>query len=158
MKKQRMIGILAVLCVLSVAVMIYALLSGGKTEPFLPPPFDPSAQTGAPAVPEGLGYQTLDAGPFRVAVCGEIGTEGTEAVAYLTNPPDNEVWIKGRLLNETGEILGETGLIRPGEYVRSIPLRILPEPGTAVILKVMTYEPDTYHSLGAVSLKTRIGE
>ena len=158
MKKQRMIGILAVLCVLSVGAMIFALLSGGKTEPFVPPSFDPSAQTGAPAVPEGLGYQTLDAGSFRVAVCGEIGTEGAEAAVYLTNLPDNKVWLKGRLLDETGTILGETGLIRPGEYIRTVPLKTAPEPGTPVILKVMAYEPDTYHSLGAVSLNTRIGE
>ena len=49
-----------------------------------------------------------------------------------------------------GNILGETGLIRPGEYVRSVNLTALPQPDAEVSYKIMSYEPDTYFSCGAV--------
>lgn len=158
MEKYRVIRILSVLCVLSVAAMAAALLSGGGGGTFVPPPFDPSAQEGIPDVPDGLGYQMLDAGPFRVALCAEIGMEELGASVYLTNPADNVVWLKLRILDETGDMLGETGLLRPGEYVKNVPLREAPGQGEPIVLKVMAYEPDTYHSQGAAVLNTRMGE
>ena len=158
MDKRRLIYILSVLCVLSVAAMIFALVLGAEEMTFTPPPFDPAAQSGVPEVPDGLGYQTLDAGVFRVALCGEIGTDGTDAVVYLTNPADNDVWLKVRILDGNGEILGQSGLVRPGEYVKNIGLDLLPVPGTPIVLKVMAYEPETYHSRGAVSVNTHMGE
>ena len=60
------------------------------------------------------------------------------------------------LLDEKGNILGETGLIRPGEYVRTLTLNGEVKPGTPVTLKIMAYEPETYHSAGAAALNTRI--
>ena len=158
MDKGRLICILSVLCVLSLGAMTLALLPGTETAAFTPPPFDPAAEAGTPAVPDGLGYRTLDAGAFRVALCGEIVTEGSDATVYLTNPPDGDAWLKVRILNEKGEILGESGLIRPGEYVRNIRLNQLAAPGTPIVLKVMAYEPETYHSRGAVTVHTHVGE
>ena len=155
MEKRKLICLLSVLCILSVAAMVFALGSGTQ---FTPPPFDPAAQTGTPVVPEGLGYQILDAGEFRVALCGEIRAEMTDAQVYLTNPPDNDVWLKVRILDGNGEILGQSGLVRPGEYVQNITLDPLPAPGTPIVLKIMAYEPETYHSRGAVAVNTRMGE
>ena len=158
MDKRRLICILSVLCVLSVAAMFFALRSGAEKADFTPPPFDPAAQTGTPVVPEGLGYQTLDAGVFRMALCGEIGTDGTDAQVYLTNPVGNEVWLKVRILDRNGEILGESGLVWPGEYVENVALDQLPLPGTPIVLKIMAYEPETYYSRGAVTVNTHVGE
>ena len=64
--------------------------------------------------------------------------------------------IKLRVLDAQGDTLGETGLIRPGEYVQSVALDALPEDGDAVTLKLMAYEPETYYSGGSVSLKTTV--
>ena len=158
MDKGRLICILSVLCVISLGAMTLALLPGTETSAFTPPPFDPAAQAGEPAVPDGLGYQTLETGPFRVALCGEIMAEGMEAQVYLTNPAANDAWLKVRILNEKGEILGESGLIRPGEYVRNISMGQMSAAGMPVVLKIMAYEPETYHSRGAVTLNTRMGE
>lgn len=158
MNKGKWIRILAVLCVVSVIGMVGALRFGGKTETFVPPPFDPTAQSGIPEVPAGLGYRELDAGPYRVALCGQITQENSAALVCLTNPIDNDVWIKLRILDENGHILGETGLTRPGEFVRLMEINPIPESGTELVLKVMAYEPDTYHSLGAVTIHTRMGD
>ena len=60
------------------------------------------------------------------------------------------------MLDEDGEVLGETGLIRPGEYVQAVTFDAIPVSGTAISMKVMAYEPETYHSAGAVTLNTTI--
>lgn len=94
---------------------------------------------------------------YRFSVCGNVMTEGNEAVVYLTNPAENEVWMKLRVLDENGNVLGETGLIKPGEYVKSVALNTLPDAGTKISLKIMGYEPETYRSAGSVTLNTAIG-
>ena len=158
MKREKWIRVLAVLCAVSVFGMICALRFSTTTDSFSPPPFDPAAQSGVPSVPEGLGYTELEAGDFRAALCGNVTAEKEAAVIFLTNPGENHVWLKLRLLDENRNILGETGLVRPGEFVRLLEMNPMPEPGTPVVLKVMAYEPDTYHSQGAVTVNTRMGD
>lgn len=156
MGTKKLVTALGILAFLSVAVML-AVLSFGNTSPgFTPPPFDPAAQVGTPAVPAELGYGQLDAQAFRASLCGVLKpAEGTLDI-WLTNPAENSVWLKLRLMDSRGNLLGETGLLRPGEYVRQISLSSAPEPGSTVILKLMAYEPDTYHSAGSITLTTSI--
>ena len=137
--RKGVLPVTAGLCVLAVTVMMIALLSGGRQESFSPPPFDAAAQTGAPEVPENAGYGEMDAKAFRFSAAGE-----------------NTVWLKVRILDENGDILGESGLIRPGEYVRSVELNSVPQQTTAVSLKIMAYEPETYYSAGSAVLNTTL--
>ena len=155
MRKNRVIVMLAALCIFSLAAMVLALSRGQERVEFIPPPFDTAAQTGMPEVPAGLGYQELDAQAYRVWLCGEVHIQNGAAEVWFANPESNLVWLKLRVLDEDGQILGQTGILRPGEYVRQVALGEL-EPGAAVTLKVMAYEPDTYHSAGALVFHTRI--
>lgn len=59
-------------------------------------------------------------------------------------------------LDAKGSILGETGLVRPGEYVPFLCLNTTPKSGVAITLKLMAYEPETYHSAGTVVLNTTV--
>lgn len=153
----RLFALAAVLCVVCVGIMIYALATTGtKTEKFVPPPFDTAAQTGTPEVPEDLGWDELDAQSYKFSVCGVFALENGKADVWLTNPEENEVWLKVRVLDMDGNTLGETGLIRPGEYVRSVTLQPEPKAGDNIQLKIMAYEPDTYYSAGTVSLNTTV--
>ena len=61
------------------------------------------------------------------------------------------------VFDEQGNMLGETGLIKPNEYVKYVTLSKTPEVGTKIKLKIMGYEPHTYYSAGAASLNTQIG-
>lgn len=155
MEKHKVIAVLFTVCILSLTVMVLALCWGQPEAEFVQPPFEPTAQRGIPEVPEGIGYQKLDAQAFRVALCGELHVRDGGAEVWFTNPEDNAVWLKLRVLDEDGQLLGETGLLRPGEYVRQV---VLTENGrdTPVALKVMAYEPGTYYSAGSVVLHTRI--
>ena len=159
--KNYILPLAAVLCVLSLAVMIFALTKQ-NTETvmgeFTPPPFDSSAMVGTPAVPDGLGWQELDAKAYVVGICGKFILNSSTADLWLTNPDSNTVWLKVRVLDEKGNTLGETGIIKPGEYVQSVTLDTVPKAGTPIVLKIMAYQPDTYYSEGAVSLNTTISE
>ena len=94
---------------------------------------------------------------YRFSVCGNVIMEGSNAAVYLTNPAENEVWLKLRVLDENDNILGETGLIRPGEYVKDVALTENLTAGTKIKLKIMGYEPETYFSAGSATLNTAIG-
>lgn len=156
-KRKNKLPLAVVVCVLSVVVMIATLCCHKReTGEFVPPSFDETVQTGIPIVPDGLGWQELDATVFKVSVCGKVMVKETSADVWLTNPESNTVWLKLRVLDENGTILGETGLIRPSEYVQSVTLNTVPEVGTKIVLKVMSYQPDTYYSEGAVTLDTTI--
>lgn len=157
-RQRRLLTAVAVLCVVSVAVMIYALVTP-KTAmgEFVPPPFEAAAEVGTPQVPDGLGWQELDAKAYKVGLCGELIPDGQAVDVWFTNPESNTIWMKLRLLDSKGNLLGETGLIRPGEYVRSVSLSTVPAAGTALVMKVMAYEPETYTSAGVVSMQTVMG-
>lgn len=141
--------------------MLAALRFGGKQNltPFTPPPFESTAVQGVPHVPENLGYLSpyREGMGYRFSVCGNIILHGTDATVFFTNPAGNDVWLKLRVLDESGNLLGETGLIRPGEYVQTVALNTHLEAGIPIRLKIMGYTPETYHSAGSVMLNTAVG-
>lgn len=157
--QKVLLSILAVCFAAALAVMIFALSRPQKEAEFSPPPFDSTAQQGVPNVAEELGYSSpyKEGMSYRFSVCGNVSMEGEKAVVYLTNDAENEVWIKLRVYDESGEMLGETGLIKPNEYVKYVTLSKALPIGTTVKLKIMGYEPQTYHSAGAAALNTKIG-
>ena len=165
-KKQNKISILLVyilgaLTTIALIVMVIALCIPKEPEKgeFVPPAFDSAAVAGMPEVPDGLGYSSpyQEGMGYRFSVCGNVKLEGKNAIVYLTNDSENEVYIKLRILDETGSILGETGLLKPGEYVRAVELDEVLTSGTKIALKIMSYEPDTYMSAGSAVLNTMIG-
>ena len=148
----------AVLCAVSVAVMLYVLsIPQTVMGEFVPPPFETAAVTGTPQVPDGLGWQEVDAKAYKVGLCGKLIPDGQAVDVWFANPAENTIWMKLRLLDGKGNLLGETGLIRPGEYVRSVTMNNVPAAGTALVMKVMAYEPETYTSAGVVSMQTVMG-
>ncbi len=162
-KKQNMtpIYILGAVTAVMLIVMIVALCI--PKEPtvgeFVPPAFDNAAVAGTPDVPEGLGYSSpyQDGMAYRFSVCGNVTMDGKTATVYLTNDAENEVYLKLRVLDASGNTLGETGLIKPGEYVKDVELTEQLAQGTKVILKIMSYDPETYMSMGSAVMNTKIG-
>lgn len=147
----------AVLCVaLLIAVIALYTMPQPTQGEFIPPEFDAAAIAGEPQVPQELGYSKIyrDGMEFSAWVCGKVTQESGAAVVYFTNPSENNVWMKVRMMDQKGNVLGESGLILPGEYVRTVSLAKELKPGSAVSMKIMTYEPETYFSMGAVTLNT----
>lgn len=160
-KKKWLLPAVCTLCALSLcvlaAVLIARAISRTDQSGFQPPPFEAAAVSGTPEVPEELGYSPVQAkDAFTAYLCGKPLAEDGRAAVYFTSPADNTAWLKLRVMDDAGEVLGETGLLRPGEYVRDMKVEPVPEDGAAVTLKIMAYEPETYYSLGAVSLNTTL--
>ena len=160
-KADKRIAILGSVLAVVFTIMIVALSIPRETEwgEFVPPEFEAAAVTGTPEVPDGLGYSApyQDGMAYRFAVCGNVLMEGKQALVYFTNPAENDTWTKLRFYDEAGNLLGETGLLKPGEYVQYVELNNELAPGTPIKLKIMGYEPETYTSAGAVVLNTQIG-
>lgn len=146
-------------CIAAVIIMIVALCMPKKTEqkPFIPPSFDENATQGEPIVPDDLGYSILyrDGMSFKVGICGKINVTNNSADVYLTNISENNVWLKVRFYDQAGNALGESGLLKPGEYLQSVALDHISDTNS-VTVKVMSYEPDTYRSMGTITLTPKI--
>ena len=150
----------AFVCALSlVAVGVCACLTADRQASFEPPSFEAAAVVGVPDVPAELGWSEVwqEGMDFKAGVCGapSVSADGLASV-WFANLSDAGAWIKLRVLDATGAVIGETGLLRPGEYVESVALDPVPAAGDAVTLEIMAYEPDTYHSLGAARLSTSL--
>ena len=161
MKKTQTLFLAGILCILALVSMVLALVFGGtqkQNSSFIPPPFDSSAESGPPEVPEELGWTEIyqDGMAFKCSICGNVIASGGAADVYFTNSSEQEVWLKLRVLDEDGSIIGETGLIKPGEYVKSVLIDKDVSDGSSIKLKIMAYEPQTYYSAGAVTLNTQI--
>ncbi len=159
-EQKRLILMLAGVCLAMLIAMCIILAVTHKEPtppPFVPPEFDTSAVTGTPEVPDGLGWSEVykTGMSFRASVCGEvrIDQEG-RAKIYFTNPAENTLWLKLRVMGADGKVLGETGLIKPGEYLPEITFEKLPENGEKITLRMMSYQPETYYSGGSVNLTT----
>ena len=148
-----------ILILLAVIVMIVSLCMPKEAEQksFVPPPFDDGAAVGEPTVPDHLGYSILyqEGMSFKVGICGKINVTNGSADVYLTNVSENNVWLKVRFYDRSGDIVGESGLIKPGEYLQSVTLNDISDTDN-ITVKVMSYEPDTYKSMGAITLNPKI--
>ena len=133
-----------------------------ETLPFVPPPFDENAIEHEPMldeVPENLGYSIIyDASrmSYKIGLCGLfLVNSENKADIYFTNPSVNEVWLKLRIYSEADstDIICETGLIKPGELLKTVEFNRPLEDGEPIIVKVMSYDPSNYYSMGAFMMK-----
>lgn len=162
MKNNKMfIPILSIVCIISICFMVFALC---RTAPknsnaeFVPPEFDVNAVKGIPEVPEEYGWSEIyqDGMNFKVGISKKIINTENQAEVYLYNNEENSVWLKLRMLDEDGKILGESGLIKPGEYIRTIAFTESVYDGQKIKMKIMSYQLETYYSEGSIILNTNI--
>ena len=159
--------LISLLCIVALAligvmVALIILLQPQENKPvvgeFVPPAFDEGAIEGKPSEADVAekGYNELykDGMKYKFSICGQVDIVDGKADVYFTNTEENTLWMKLRVFDEKGNVLAETGLIKPNEYLKTVNFNTVPENGSKLIMKVMTYEPDTYYSGGAVSLTT----
>lgn len=162
-KTQRIIvsilgGILGAVLVL-VFLLAAGIIRRQEVLDFTPPPFDKVAIVGAPDLADREDYKRMDIGEgFSVSMCGAPVFDGTGAELYLTSPASNEVWVRVKIYDQSGALIGESGLLRPGEYVRSVPLTVAPDRDIPVTVKILSYEPETYYSLGSANANVTLSQ
>lgn len=151
-------GVLTVLMIVMIAALCFPE-SIPKGE-FTPPAFEDSALQGIPEVDECLAYQEVyrDGMAYRLYVCCVPAISGNELTVYFTSADTNEKYLKLRVLDEKGNMLGESGLLKAGEYVRTVTLSKELSTDTKIELKVMGYEPEDYSSAGSISINVTAKE
>ena len=95
-------------------------------------------------VAEGMLSMSVNATPF-----GSLGTDGGAVNWLIENPSNQGKLIRVEIRLEDGELIYETGALRPGTYVESAPLKSPLEAGrydcTAIFY---TYNMDTEEYIG----------
>ena len=153
MDKQQKI-IISVLCVVLALLLAFTLiiLIHGPFTYFEPPLADENAQTGIPQLTEGT-LGSITGGPgFRFLLAKEPMYENGKVALYFTSPETNTVWMVAELCDANGNTIGKSGLLRPGEYVESITVYEDATVGEAITVRILSYEPDTYYSMGSVNV------
>ena len=166
-KKGADKALISLICVVVLALVVLTVLliqvankepksSSNNNVEFIPPKFDEGATEGNPTVPDGMGYFEVykEGMSFHSFVCGEVNISDGKADIYFTNPAQNDIWMKLRIFDEKGNVIAETGLIKPNEYLKTVTFDKIPKNNSNIVMKIMTYEPNTYYSGGAVSLST----
>ena len=119
---------------------------------FEAPPFDSNALVGIPQeVIAREDYRALDVnGNYTFSICGTLSFSDGLLAPYFASHGENEVLLRIKVYDIDGTELGKSGLIRPGEYVKTVALSRTPT-GNTVTVKVLSYEPNTYYSHGTAS-------
>ena len=159
MSKKSTVIIATVICALSVIAMITAIavVSSIEEPEFVPPSFDEMAVNGTPDSPGDSWTPIYREGmSFSAHLCGKVIVSGNTADVYFTNDEGNDVWLKLRIVDSEGNVIAETGIIKPGQYIKSVTFSTVPDTGDKISMKIMAYQPETYFSEGAVSLSTKI--
>ncbi len=169
-QKNKALYIAAAVCGACVVFMLVALLVPKKTVrgDFTPPAFAADVHEGVPTVEKERIWYTppMQGQAFQMSVCCNVIVEGNTADIYLTNYAENDVWLMVRLMSvdekksaQSGQLVpgdtvyAESGIIKPGEYVKSITFDKLPKNGQKLCCKVMAYQPNTYYSEGSFLLE-----
>ena len=115
--------------------------------------FEANAIVGTPVVDAKLGWSVLNVqSGYDVHVCSVLTADADGKLPiWFTSKHTNTVWVKLRVLDENGDVLGETGILKPGEYVEYLQLK----EGThscSVTVQIMGYDENTNSPIGNVSL------
>lgn len=133
--------------------------------------YEKNREVGIPEnLPAEVGYTFYQAQDIcDIYICGNPDFDGKHADLYLTNPESNgnasirvEVYTIQFLYGEDGSVsgtlpdklLGKSGFIHSGEYVKTVTLNKTLKKQTPVILKISTYDEETGKSNGFFHVTT----
>ena len=152
-KTNIIIAVLSSICLILAMILVINVVN--RDTKFKPPKFEETVEKGIPNVDEKLGFQPISAPTgFSVGLCSTMYQQQDESLLiYLTNPEINDVNIKCEIVNEENEILYESGVIKPGEYVKKLEAeKEMPKEATNIKVLIYGYEIDTWYSMGTIEL------
>ena len=156
--QKLILAVVAVLLAVALVVVVLVAASNRHRQgTFTPPPFEETAVVGTPTVSdETLRYSYAKiTDELAVGLCATCERVEDDLLIYFTSLEHNTAWVRVKVYDEKGKLRGESGLLRPGEYVERIPLASSPR-GKTLKIKVLSYEPDTYYSLGSAELTVNL--
>ena len=158
MKEKKKLILLSGILIVLIVLIILLSINIKQKESFVKPEFDTNVLN---EVPENIEYKnsTLNiAENYDIYINGLPTIENNKLIVDFISMKENNVWIKIRVLNNKEKVIAESGLVKPGEYLKSITLKKRISNEEKITYMIIGYEIDTYMSAGTVKLNTRIGE
>jgi len=159
MKNNRLLIILCTILVFFIGIICFLIIDIKNKETFKKIDFDKNTLV---EIPDNIVYENsilnIVEGYSIYISPSPKNIENNYLKIDFISLDTNDIWIKVRLLDEKDNIIGETGLVKAGEYLEKVKLTRNVEVGDKITYKIMGYEIDSYLSAGSVSLNTRIGE
>lgn len=116
-----------------------------------------NSEKGVPTITDTAAhYGTLEI-PLSTGSC-KVSMDATPKLnvdqldVYFTNSAENTMGLKLVIFNGEDQVIGESGIVRNGEYVESVKLNEKHSDGEQLKAKILTYETDTNYSLGSASV------
>lgn len=156
--KNKGIVTLSIIAIVLIIITIIISVWASKREEFIKPEFDINAKSLTNIeIDEKLQYAEISVEEgYVVGICNNLVLDKEENILiYFRSLNDNNVYLKLRIYDKKGNMLKETGLIKQGEQIEKIKMDNLKEE-TDVIIKIMSYDPETYYSRGTVALNAKI--
>ena len=154
-RRKIMLGILASVLLILCMVFAYGYLrhAGGYLL-FRTPEHEAAAVQGVPTGDTAGNYETL---PVKDGYTVGIDTAPVylDGILYLNaaNLSDNTVWFLARVYRGD-QMIAQTGIFYPGEYVAQVPCSTKLSAGEKILVRILAYEPETYHSEGVAQFST----
>lgn len=155
MKKNKGIIILFVILIVLISIIILLFSSIEKKGKFVKPSFEEDVS----AIPEYIDYENsiieVSKG-YNIYINPVPTINKDELVVNFISMSENNIWIKIRILRDD-EIISESGLVKPGEYLESIKLNSKLNANDNIVYEIIGYEIDSYLSAGTIRLNTKVG-
>lgn len=157
-RQKRIAFLLLILMSISLGILFTCYYKYIYQHQFTPPAFsEHSCKIDSEPDKNFYGYQVIKTENFQVGICGQvILTESMNAQIYFTNVEENSVWLRLLILDMENNTVGDSGVIKPGERVKTVELVNDVNIGDEITLRILAYEPSTYYSEGSLNLKTQI--
>lgn len=156
MKNNKLLIILSTILIVFICVIVFLLINIDRKSTFKKPEFDKSAEE----IPSNLNYEesvlkVVDG--YSIYISSSPKFEDNHLKIDFISLGTNNIWIKVRILDENNKIIGETGLVKPGEYLEKVKLNKSLKSKDQIKYKIMGYEIDSYLSAGVIKLNTKVG-
>lgn len=155
MKNNKLLIILFTILVVFICIICCLLINIDKKSTFKKPEFDKNVEE----IPDDLDYEksvlkVVEGYSIYISPSPKLDSNylKIDFISFDTN----NIWIKVRILDNNDNIIGETGLVKPGEYLEKVKLNKTIKENDKIKYKIMGYEKDSYLSAGAISLNTKV--
>ena len=151
-RKRALVLIVASTTLLLATAVVYLIL---HEPPYKPPPLEKNAVQGVPNPAENLRYKELEAPFFKFGIATTTYQQKDGSLQiYLANHTDNEAYIMCEVVDvENDRILYRSGLLRPGEYVKTLsPLKRIKNEAINIEIFVYALDMEDYMSIGQISI------
>ena len=154
-RRERKIGILTCLTtILCIGISFGYIGYARGYHQFRMPEHEAAAETGMPELSET--YQELPVKEgYVVGICTTPVCEGNTLHLDVANKKGNRVWFLVRVYKED-KLIAKSGLLFQGEYLADLPCDTSLQGEDEILVQIVAYEPETYHSEGVarISCKT----